>query len=825
MNQGSVLHHRSPLLRVATTCAILILLLSCSTSMNVTHLPSKNFSERVKFLVMHYTAINYQDSVEALVNEGGLSAHYLIPERYDSSYPNSKLKVLQLVDETNRAWHAGSSYWQGREDINDQSIGIEIVNVPDCGFDIASPQVEQKKGVDSRDCLFPDYDPQQIELLIELSKDILSRNPDIGPTQIVGHSDIAPQRKSDPGPRFPWYQLYKAGIGAWYENQTVKYFWRQFNQRLPSPKLVRQALHTYGYGIPINNLNDTTLQHTISAFQMHFLPWQVNGQADAYTTATLFALIEKYMPSDAAKLMRQYQSKQAIEIAQQPSDRYGQIDQVFPDQHRSSRKLVNDRQQFTAYQGTGELIINNINAKRADISVNGQRLNIDKVLQPYQRYTYSLAKRTQNGTNTLKVENVFPLDSQLHVTVPYPTLTNGSNAQKKLFAQVDALISADIDAGFPGAVLVVVKDGKIIKNTAYGYARKYYDDGRPLETPVRMTTNTIFDLASNTKMFATNLAIMKLVSENKLDINLPVQHYIEDYQRQGRENVLVRDLLTHTAGYQPEVRFFDKKNALGEAFYSQDKSQTEKLLTTAVPRPSGKASEPLYSDIDYMLLGVLVERITGRPLDDYVEREIYYPLGLRSTRFTPLKKGFARPQFAATEIHGNTRDGRIHFENVRRTVLQGEVHDEKAFYSSQGVAGHAGLFSSAGDLAILSQMLLNGGGYGQSHLIDAEVIDSFVKPEDSDQTFGLGWRRAGRGEQKWHFGPYASPLAYGHTGWTGTVTVIDPAYNMAIVLLTNARHSPIVSSKQDGLKFSGKNYEVGKFGSVVSLIYEALLNK
>ncbi len=773
---------------------------------------------------MHYTAIDYQDSVEALVDEGGLSAHYLVPESHDPSYPKKELKILQLVDETDRAWHAGNSYWQGRRDINDQSIGIEVVNVPDCSFESEQVHSASKENVDNRVCMFPDYDPRQIELLIELSKQILARNPDIGPTQVVGHSDIAPLRKSDPGPRFPWYQLYKAGIGAWYETQTVKYFWQRFNQRLPSVKLMRQALQAYGYEVQMNQLQNIELAHTLSAFQMHFLPWQVNGQMDSHTAATLFALIEKYMPAKASELMKLFESEQLPTLALQPSIKHGQIDQVFPQQQRSSRTLVNDRRQFKSYQGGGELIINNIDAKRADISVNGQRLSIEKSLQPYQRYTYNLAKRTKNGANALKVENVFPIDSQIQITVPYPTLRAATENENRKFAQVDALISADIDAGFPGAVLVVIKDGKIVKNTAYGYARKYADDGRPLQKPVRMTTETIFDLASNTKMFATNLAIMKLVSEGKLDINLPVQQYIQEYQGEERESVLVRDLLTHTAGYQPEVRFFDKQNPLGEKFYSQNKTSTENLLLTEVPRKQEGNSIPLYSDIDYMLLGVLVERITGLALDKYVELEIYYPLNLRTTRFNPLKKGFGRPQFAATEIHGNTRDGHIQFENVRQTVLQGEVHDEKAFYSSEGVAGHAGLFSNALDLAVLSQMLLNGGGYGQSHLIEADIIESFIKPEETDNTYGLGWRRAGHGDRKWHFGPYASPLAFGHTGWTGTVTVIDPAYDMAIVLLTNARHSPIVASKGKGRVFSGKNYEVGKFGSVVSLIYEALLH-
>jgi len=247
-------------------------LFACS-NLPLSYMPSKNYSERIKFLVMHYTAINYQKSVKALVDEGGLSAHYLIPERQDPSYQNDQLEVIQLVPEASRAWHAGDSYWQGREDLNNQSIGIEIVNVPECMRDLVDPNTEVARENDTtRLCVFPDYDPKQIELLIALTKDILARNPDIGPTAIVGHSDIAPTRKNDPGPRFPWFQLYRAGIGAWYDNQTLNKYWQTFNDNPVSVGLMQAALRVYGYGIVETGLADQTTYDTLSAFQMHFTP-------------------------------------------------------------------------------------------------------------------------------------------------------------------------------------------------------------------------------------------------------------------------------------------------------------------------------------------------------------------------------------------------------------------------------------------------------------------------------------------------------------------------------------------------------------------------
>ena len=157
-------------------------IVSCAT-MPISDMPSKNFGHRVKFLVMHFTAIDYQKSVHALVDEGGLSAHYLIPESNDPSYPNDSLEILKLVDEDKRAWHAGNSVWQGRSELNDSSIGIEIVNVPECHFD-SEAQTTSEHG-ENRLCVFPDYDPKQIELLIALSKDILARNPDISPLSLI----------------------------------------------------------------------------------------------------------------------------------------------------------------------------------------------------------------------------------------------------------------------------------------------------------------------------------------------------------------------------------------------------------------------------------------------------------------------------------------------------------------------------------------------------------------------------------------------------------------------------------------------------------------
>lgn len=803
---------------LVTTAALLT---SCaSTPYEFTQ--SANYSHRVKFLVMHYTAIDYEKSMHALVDEGGLSAHYLLPELNDPSYPEDELKVIQLVDEHDRAWHAGTSFWQGREDLNDQSIGIEIVNVPSCHYPEVKPD-EQMENDASKLCIFPDFDAKQIALLIELSKGILARNPDIGPTQVVGHSDIAPTRKNDPGPRFPWYQLYQAGIGAWYDSDTVDKYWQQFNLVKPSISLMQKALRGYGYDVHVTNQLDPQTLDTLSAFQMHFLPWHVSGNADARSAAVLFALMQKYFPKKAAKLMLQYQQQQ---LAPEPIIKplaNAQVVLQVPNPNPSSRALVNDRGTFKAYKGRGEIIIENNTVTSADIFINGEKINIAQPLMANNSYKYSLSKRTHNGTNTFKVENVQPEGASLTLRFPYPTLVT-KPVKSVQFNNVDKLINEEVAAGFPGAVLAVIKDGKLIKLSHYGDAKKYLADGSLLEQPQQMKSDTLFDIASNSKMFATNLALMKLASEGKVDVEKPLFYYLPEFRGAGREQRLVKDLLTHSAGYPAVVDFHRKDNKFGERFFSQNSLRTKNLLLTGVPFVAGRSVKHLYSDIDYMLLGVLVERLSGQSLDNYVEGQIYQPLGLTHTVYNPLQKGFIKNQIAATELMGNTRDGRISFDNVRTDVLQGQVHDEKAFYSLGGVAGHAGLFSTGQDLAVLAQLLLNRGGYGDKQIFTPQVLEQFIAPQASDESYGLGWRRAGNGALQWHFGPYASPQAYGHTGWTGTVTVIDPAYDLAIILLTNARHTPIEGNETD-YEFMGRKFETGKYGSIVSLIYEAILNK
>ncbi|WP_394172981.1 N-acetylmuramoyl-L-alanine amidase [Thalassotalea litorea] len=256
---------------------------------------SENYSSRVRFLVMHYTVSDWQSSLTTLTKPpGGVSSHYLIPEPDDESYEEGKLEVYQLVDETQRAWHAGDSQWEDRNAINDQSIGIELVNRADCTYQQDNPRLDYRSDYL---CDYKEFSQQQIQLLIKLSKDILKRHPEITPTRVIGHSDIQPEWKSDPGPRFPWYTLYQHGIGAWYEQEALFRHWQHLTQQeLPDISQVQCALKQYGYGIELTGVYDEQTHDIIRAFQLHFRSWQTDGIADYRTVATLWALLEKYFP-------------------------------------------------------------------------------------------------------------------------------------------------------------------------------------------------------------------------------------------------------------------------------------------------------------------------------------------------------------------------------------------------------------------------------------------------------------------------------------------------------------------------------------------------
>ncbi|NVZ72772.1 N-acetylmuramoyl-L-alanine amidase [Pseudomonas costantinii] len=247
-----------------------------------TSFSAKGFNERngepVQQVILHYTAAPFASSLRTLTQDG-VSAHYLLPDLDEPSYRAAgydELRVFRLVEEGKRAWHAGVSHWAGRDNLNSRSIGVEIVNL-----------ARDDGGVFT----FPAYGAEQVDVLIALVRDVLGRYPQIGPTDILGHSDVAYWRKSDPGPRLPWRCLYEAGVGAWFDEATRVMYQRRFCQGLPPEVEVERAFQRYGYE-PAKNRRGFELR--TRAFQMHFRARDCCGVLDGETCAILYALNDKY---------------------------------------------------------------------------------------------------------------------------------------------------------------------------------------------------------------------------------------------------------------------------------------------------------------------------------------------------------------------------------------------------------------------------------------------------------------------------------------------------------------------------------------------------
>lgn len=246
----------------------LLILAGCTSGPRLdTRHPSVNQDSRIQFVVVHYTSASLERSL-ALLTHGEVSAHYLIGD-------DKPATIYKLVDENRRAWHAGESEWQGRTWLNSSSIGIEIVNP---GF------VDTPTGR-----LWYPYSEAQVQALIVLLKDITQRNA-ISPRNIIGHSDIAPLRKLDPGPLFPWKRLAEAGLGFWPDEQAVARQQAVFATQLPSAIWFQAELARLGYPTPQTGEWDVATRHVLAAFQMHYRPTRFDGTPDAQSAAILQVL-------------------------------------------------------------------------------------------------------------------------------------------------------------------------------------------------------------------------------------------------------------------------------------------------------------------------------------------------------------------------------------------------------------------------------------------------------------------------------------------------------------------------------------------------------
>ena len=351
--------------------------------------------------------------------------------------------------------------------------------------------------------------------------------------------------------------------------------------------------------------------------------------------------------------------------------------------------------------------------------------------------------------------------------------TVGMSAER--LTRIDAAVAESIARReTPGAVVLAARRGRIVWRKAYG--------ARAVE-PQRevMTTDTIFDAASLTKVVATATSIMILVERGQLRLSDPLSRHLPVLKEGGRELVTIEELLTHRAGYGPDFDLREQWTGYDEAM---------KRLAIERLRNVAPARRFLYSDIGYIALGEVVKRVSGEPLDVFARKNIFEPLRMRDTTFNP--PAALRPRIAPTE---QRRAQAAYLGGKPEALgadgdrwLRGEVHDPTAFRMS-GVAGHAGMFTTADDLAVYCQMILNGGSYGGARILSPLGVATMTRPRavaDDGSARGLGWDVASSfSSNRGDLFPLGS---FGHTGFTGTSLWLDPASETFVVFLSNRVH-------------------------------------
>ncbi|SCL37603.1 CubicO group peptidase, beta-lactamase class C family [Micromonospora rhizosphaerae] len=335
--------------------------------------------------------------------------------------------------------------------------------------------------------------------------------------------------------------------------------------------------------------------------------------------------------------------------------------------------------------------------------------------------------------------------------------------------------------GYPtyaGAVVLAAKDGVIVQHAAVGTAVRYSavepPPGRdgvelPADQQIPTRPDTMFDLASVSKLFTT-IVTMQQVERGRIALDAPVSRYLPEFAAGGKQDVTVRMLLTHTSGLPAWAPLWSAYASPAERFAA--------ALATPLAPGATPGTRYVYSDLGLIALGVLLERVTGRQLADLVREGVTDPLGMADTGYNPAPE--LRSRIAATEYE----------PYAGRGMVWGEVHDENA-WSLGGVAGHAGAFSTAGDLAVLCQMLLNGGRYGGQRILREDTVRAMLVNYNAqlesaypESDRGLGFEL----NKHWYMMGLSSPVAFGHTGFTGTSLVIDPLSHSFVILLSNRVH-------------------------------------
>jgi serine-type D-Ala-D-Ala carboxypeptidase len=383
----------------------------------------------------------------------------------------------------------------------------------------------------------------------------------------------------------------------------------------------------------------------------------------------------------------------------------------------------------------------------------------------------------------------------------FPQAQPGSQKEKKiiLVKTINSILENQVNHNLiPGAVIRVKKNNRVIYERALGYARKYDRNHQELVPPELMTTDHLFDIASLTKVVGTTTAIMILADNHQLSVDDLVCKYIPDFNTPEKKNITIRNLLTHSSGLYEWYPLY----------YRASNKQETYALIAGLPLKDSVGRQRKYSDLGFIILGQLIEVVSGMPLDVFFQENIFTPLGMTHTRYNPLKTG-TFSKFAATSF-GNPYEKRMVYDSSlgfivngidprgwngwRNYVLAGEVNDGNAWYANGGVSGAAGLFSTVDDLQRLVDVLMNQGVFNGKIFISKKTIREFLTKDHFNN--GLGWMMD-PGNSFMKNGP---PGTFGHTGFTGTSIAVIPAYHISVVLLINRQHT--------GLNAQGEYYNL-----------------
>jgi CubicO group peptidase (beta-lactamase class C family) len=332
------------------------------------------------------------------------------------------------------------------------------------------------------------------------------------------------------------------------------------------------------------------------------------------------------------------------------------------------------------------------------------------------------------------------------------------------FNKADKILMNAIDnKAFPGAVVLVSKDSKIIYEKPFGHLT--YD-----KNSASVSNNTIYDIASLTKVVATTTSAMICYDRKLFSLDDQVAMYLPAFAKNGKENVTIKNLLLHNSGLPAFKRFYGK--------YNSEEEVIDALYSIEIDYETG--TKTVYSDLGMIVFGKLIEKVTGEKLDQFCKEEIFQPLQMKNTYFNPPDS--LKYKIAPTEYD----------DYWRNKLVWGTVHDENSALMG-GIAGHAGVFSTANDLSHLLQMLLNGGKYNSEQLINPETIKLFTKRYSSQSTRALGWdTKSKKGSSA---GALFDNTSFGHTGFTGTSIWVDPTRELFVIFLTSRIH-PTRENKQ-----------------------------